>query len=79
MRTTKVLAVSVPPEMEKKIQKHAKVEHRTVSEYIREAIRQYMSIREFEATRSSVSKRLKKKKLSASDVESVVEGLRKRR
>ena len=60
MRTTKVLAVSVPPEMENEIQKHAKAEHRTVSEYIREAVRQYMSIREFEATRSGVSKRLKK-------------------
>lgn len=79
MRTTKVLAVSVPPEMENEIQKHAKAEHRTVSEYIREAVRQYMSIREFEATRSSVSKRLKKRKLSAADVESVVEELRKRR
>lgn len=79
MRTTKVLAVSVPPEMENDIQKHAKAEHRTVSEYIREAVRQYMSIREFEATRSSVSKRMKKKKLSTADVESVVEELRKRR
>lgn len=79
MRTTKVLAVSVPPEMENEIQKHAKAEHRTVSEYIREAVRQYMSIREFDTTRSSVSKRLKKRKLSAADVESVVEELRKRR
>jgi predicted DNA-binding protein len=79
MRTTKVLAVSVPPEMENEIQKHAKAEHRTVSGYIREAVRQYMSTREFEATRSSVSKRLKKRKLSAADVESVVEELRKRR
>lgn len=79
MRTTKVLAVSVPPEMENEIQKHAKAEHRTVSEYIREAVRQYMSIREFESTRSSVSKRLKKRKLSTADVESVVEELRKRR
>jgi len=79
MRTTKVLAVSVPPEMENEIQKHAKAEHRTVSEYIREAVRQYMSIREFEATRSSVSKRLKKRKLGAADIESVVEELRKRR
>jgi hypothetical protein len=65
--------------MENEIQKHAKAEHRTVSEYIREAVRHYMSIREFEGTRSSVSKRLKKRKLSAADVESVVEELRKRR
>ena len=34
-----------------------------------------MSIRECEATRSSISKRMKKKKLSTADVESVVEEL----
>ena len=79
MRTTKVVALSVPQEMEKEIQKHAKAEHRTVSEYLREAVRQYMSIREFETTRTKISKRLKKSKLNASDVESVVEELRKRR
>ncbi|MCB0392681.1 MAG: CopG family transcriptional regulator [Bdellovibrionales bacterium] len=79
MRTTKVMAFSVPPEMEDEIQKHAKEEHRTVSEYIREAVRQYMTLQEFEATRSKVSKRLKKKKLSSQDVESVVNELRKKR
>lgn len=79
MRTTKVLAVSVPPEMENEIQKHAKAEHRTVSEYIREAVRQYMAMREFEVTRSAVVRRLKKRKLSPLDVESAVEELRKRR
>lgn len=65
--------------MEDEIQKHAKEEHRTVSEYIREAVRQYMTLQEFEATRSKVSKRLKKKKLSSQDVESVVNELRKKR
>lgn len=79
MRTTKVLAVSVPPEMENKIQKHAKAEHRTVSEYIREAVRQYMLIRDFKDTRNAVAKRVKKRKLSETDVNSVIEGLRKRR
>ena len=79
MRTTKVLAVSVPPEMENEIQKHSKAEHRTVSEYIREAVRQYMSIRAFEVTRSSVSKRLKKRKLNTADVDTVIEKMRKHR
>lgn len=78
MRTTKVLAFSVPPELENEIQKHAKAEHRTISEYIREAVRQYMSLREFEQTRKSVSKRLKKKGLKPSDVEDALSLTRKR-
>ena len=31
MRSTKVIAFSVPPEFEHEIQKHAKAEHRTIS------------------------------------------------
>jgi predicted DNA-binding protein len=78
MRTTKVVAFSVPPDFEREIQKHAEAEHRTVSEYVREAIRQYMNLRDFDATQKKVSKRLKKKGLKASDVESAVAELRKR-
>ncbi len=79
MRTTKVLAFSVPPELEVEIQKHAKSEHRTISEYIREAVRNYISYREFEKTRTAVSKRLRRKGLKASDVEAAVSEIRKRR
>ena len=61
MRTTKVLAFSVPPELENEIQKHAKAEHRTISEYIREAVRQYMSLREFEQTRNRSQRGLRRK------------------
>jgi Arc/MetJ-type ribon-helix-helix transcriptional regulator len=78
MRTTKIIAFSVPPEFETEIQSHAKKEHRTISEYIREAVRQYMNRQEFEATQKSVSKRLKKKKLKPSDVEEIVESNRRR-
>lgn len=78
MRTTKVIAFSVPPEFETEIQQHAEAEHRTISEYIREAVRQYMTLQEFESTRSKVSKRLGKKGLKASDVESEIEKVRKR-
>ncbi|MCM0606842.1 MAG: ribbon-helix-helix protein, CopG family [Xanthomonadaceae bacterium] len=78
MRTTKVIAFSVPPEFETEIQKHAKAEHRTISEYVREALRQYMTLREFEDTRRSVSKRMKKKGLKPSDVEVILSGFRKR-
>lgn len=78
MRTTKVIAFSVPPEFENEIQKHAKAEHRTISEYLREAVRQYMNIREFEQTRKAVTKRMKRKGLKASDVEAALSEARKR-
>jgi CopG family transcriptional regulator/antitoxin EndoAI len=77
MRTTKVMAFSVPPDFEDEIQKHAKAEHRTISEYLREAVRQYMELREFEQTRKSVSKRLKKKGRKPSDVDAALARLRK--
>lgn len=79
MRTTKVMAFSVPPELEDEIQKHARAEHRTISEYLREAVRQYMDLREFERTQKAVSKRLKKKGRKPGDVETVLSSLRKRR
>lgn len=66
------------PDFEQEIQKHAKAEHRTISEYIREAVRQYMSLKEFEATHKKVVGRIKRKKLKPSDVESVLEEIRKR-
>jgi len=78
MRKTKVIAFSAAPEFEEEIQKQAKAEHRTTSEFIREAVRQYMARQEFEETRKSVAKRMKKKKLSPSDVESILDVLRRR-
>jgi predicted DNA-binding protein len=78
MRSTKVIAFSVPPEFEDEIHAHAEAEHRTISEYIREAIRQYMSVRKFEVARSSIAKTIRKKSIKPSDVASEIEKIRKR-
>lgn len=78
MRTTKIIAFSIPPALEREILQHAKAEHRTVSEYLREAVRQYMTLREFERTRKTVSKRLKKKGVKPADVGAAVSEARKR-
>ena len=78
MRTTKVIAFSVPTGFEDEIQKHAKAEHRTISEYLREAVRQYMMLREFEQTRKTVAKRMKRRGLKPSDVETALSEVRKR-
>jgi Arc/MetJ-type ribon-helix-helix transcriptional regulator len=41
MRTTKVLSVSLPPEMLSWAEEVARSEHRTMSELVREALRAY--------------------------------------
>lgn len=40
-RTTATFSVSVPPEMAEELERVQKVEHRTRSELVREALRQY--------------------------------------
>ena len=79
MRTTKVIAFSVPPEFEAEILRHARLEHRTLSEYLREAVRRYMALARFNETQNLVSKRLKKKGLGPKDIELEVDKIRKRR
>lgn len=45
MRTSKVLSVSLPPEMHSWAEEVARAENRTMSELIREALRAYKSLR----------------------------------
>ena len=77
MRSTKVIAFSVPPEFEEAIQEHAKQEHRTISEYLREAIRQYMALGRFKLMQKKVAKKIKSKRLSTEDVEEALDHVRK--
>lgn len=76
MRTTKIVSFSVPPKMEREIQKEAQKEHRTISEYLREAVRQYMARSDLEVTRKKISTRLKKKGISPQDVSKIIDELR---
>ena len=78
MRTTKIVAFSIPPELEVQIHRHAQSEHRTISEYLREAVRQYMRIQEFSETQKKVSRKMKKRGLRPSDVEAEIEAVRKK-
>ena len=78
MRTSKVITISVPPKFENEIQRHAQYEHRTVSEYVREAVRQYMAHQEFDSTSRQIAGRLKKKGIKAADVEKILDEMRKK-
>ena len=46
MRTTRVLSVSLPPEMLRWAEEVARSEHRTMSELVREALRAYKTLRQ---------------------------------
>ena len=46
-RTTKVISFSMPPEMAEQVQQVLQEEGRTMSEFLREAIRLYMEEREW--------------------------------
>ena len=53
MRTTKVLSVSLPPEMFDRAEELARNENRTMSELVREALRTYEATRRKPASRPS--------------------------
>ena len=46
-RTTKVISFSMPPELAEQVQQMLKEDDRTMSEFLREAIRLYMGEREW--------------------------------
>jgi predicted transcriptional regulator len=47
MSTRHSITISLPPDMAKQIEKTMRAEHRTRSELVREALRTYISIRQF--------------------------------
>jgi metal-responsive CopG/Arc/MetJ family transcriptional regulator len=51
MRTTKVVSITMPPPLFEQAQALAKAENRTMSELVREALRQYERERFFERAR----------------------------
>ncbi len=77
MRTAKVISLSLPPEMEEEVQKVAKEEHRTISELLREAFRQYLTNRDLASIRKEGRKVAKKMKLTPDDVAKAVRAGRK--
>ena len=77
MRTARVISLSLPPDMEKEVQKIAKEEHRTISELLREAFRQYLANRDLAAIRKEGRQIAKKMKLKPEDVNKIVKSGRR--
>lgn len=77
MRTAKVISLSLSPDMEKEVQKVAKEEHRTISELLREAFRQYLANRDLAEIRKEGRKVAKKMKIKPDDVTKIINDGRK--
>ena len=67
MPSLKTITISLPVAMGKEIGKVAKEEHRTISELIREAFRQYQAQRNLKALASEGRRSVKRKKLTPKD------------
>lgn len=77
MRTTEIISFSVPPEFKKELAEAAKEEHRTLSEFLREAVRFYVKRRRYELAHEIVSKKLQEKGVTMEDVDSAIEEVRR--
>ncbi|MGB9825765.1 MAG: ribbon-helix-helix protein, CopG family [Desulfofundulus sp.] len=79
MRETVIWTVSLPPQMAEKAEALARLENRSKSELIREALRQYISLREWEQMQAKAS--LKTQALGITDegkVEEIIDELREK-
>ena len=73
MRTAKVVSISLPPDMNSEIQELAKEERRSVSELMREALRQYIAINTWKKAQKQARKVAKKKAISPEDIQDIID------
>jgi CopG family transcriptional regulator / antitoxin EndoAI len=66
-RTTKTISISIPPEMEAQIQELMRLEGRTRSELLREALRRYMDERRLRLLSQEVSRRAREAGITSED------------
>lgn len=79
MRSSKIVSVSLPPDMTKEVQEMAQEERRSVSEVLREAFRQYAANKALLDVRKVARKAAKKKNIKAEDIDRIVHEGRDRR
>ena len=76
-RVSKVISVSIPPGMDREVQRVAREESRTRSELFREALRQYIATRSrWRALQQYGAKQVKKLGIKESDIESLIDEYR---
>jgi len=79
MRTTKILSLSLPPDLLRKAERVAKTEGRTKSELFREALRRYIQERRWAELRRYGAQRVRKLGMRESEVGRAIDAYRKER
>jgi CopG family transcriptional regulator/antitoxin EndoAI len=79
MRTTKVLSVTLPDEMLAQAKRRAKLENRTMSELVREALRQYEWSQFLRETQAYGQKRAEELGITEGDVDRLIKEDRRER
>jgi CopG family transcriptional regulator / antitoxin EndoAI len=79
MRTSKTLSVTLPPEMLARAEEMARKENRTMSELVREALRQYERAQWWANTNAYGRAKAQETGVSEADVVSAVKAVRKAR
>jgi CopG family transcriptional regulator/antitoxin EndoAI len=79
MRTSKTLSITLPPEMLARAEEMARQEHRTMSELVREALRQYERTQWWDSMNAYGRSKAEERGLTEADVVSAVREVRKRR
>ena len=79
MRTTRVLSLSLPPDLVREAERVAKQEGRTKSELFREALRRYVEERRWRALQRYGASRTRRLGVTEADVERVVREFRRGR
>lgn len=77
MRTTKILSLSLPPELLKEAEEIAKKEGRTKSELLREALRRYIQEQKWRELQEYGVQKAKRLGIRESDVERLITEYRK--
>lgn len=77
VRTTKILSLSIPPELLRQAERIAKEEGRTKSELFREALRRYVEERRWRALQRYGATQIRRLRLTEADVERAVDEIRR--
>jgi CopG family transcriptional regulator/antitoxin EndoAI len=79
MRNTKILSLSLPPELAEQAERVAKKEGRTRSELFREALRRYIELHELRELQRYGARQAQKLGLTESDIPRLIEEYRNNR
>ena len=76
-RTTKTITISIPPEMEAQIEEMMRLEGRTRSELLREALRRYVRDREWRELLRYGQSKAREAGVTEEEIEDIVDAYRR--